>query len=152
MVSSVFQYGSIQSVTITVNIRSFQTVSISAESKAEHSGNHYHWPVSAHHPLRSAPLYRSSRRVKVLDATSGEPSGKVSESADASASFKSDVSKHFGFSASRNENKGLKVTGRTETICRRWRRSATLSTPAVESTPRCRSPRLKTGRLNRTFR
>lgn len=66
-----------------------------------------------HHPVLSACLYGSSRRVKVVDTASGEGKAKdkPSETVDAAASFKSDVWEHFGFPVSRNE-KGEKVPDR----------------------------------------
>lgn len=63
---------------------------------------------SAHHPLRSSRLYRSSSRTKVADATSGEeeePCDKVCKNADAWVGFKSDVWRHFSLPVSMKQKK-----------------------------------------------
>lgn len=76
------------------------------------------WLPSAHHPLRSSRLYRSSHSAKCGE---GEASVKVLEAAP--ASFKSEVPKHFGSLVprnwSRNEKRG-KMTDRQK-ICRHSR-------------------------------
>lgn len=51
--------------------------------------------TSYHHPLRSARLYRSCR-AKVAASDEAEPIDRDCEIADAPASFKSDLWKHFG--------------------------------------------------------
>lgn len=80
------------------------------------SASHY-LPVPAHHPLRSARSSKSScGRAKMADATrgEGEPGDKLQETADAAASFKSDMWRHCGFPVSRTEKVG-EVTERRET-------------------------------------
>lgn len=43
------------------------------QSRVQGSENYsYHLPLWSHHPLCFAPLYRSTSRVKVADAASGE--------------------------------------------------------------------------------
>lgn len=85
--------------------------SAAVESGAKGSASRY-LPVPAHNPLRSARSSKPSRgRAKMAE---GEPSDKVRETADAAASFKSDMWRRRGFPVSRNE-KGGKLTERQET-------------------------------------
>lgn len=55
--------------------------------------------MRTHHPLHCSRLYRSSCRARVTDAATdeGEASGKVCQTADASASFELGLWKDFGF-------------------------------------------------------
>lgn len=80
--------------------------------------------MCAHPPLCSTCWYTSSSRVKAEDAAccKGEPIDKVCETADATASFKSDVWKHLGFSVSRTEEKRRKRWWADQkTLRRNWR-------------------------------
>lgn len=78
--------------------RQFQIIGLSGEKesffRAAGSGNYiYHRPTPVHHHLCFARLYRSSRRAKVTDATSGKlgTGCKVCDVTDDPVSFKSDV-------------------------------------------------------------
>lgn len=73
--------------------------------------------MHTYHPLGIACFYRSHSRTKMMDAASGwgEPNDNVCEYADAPASFKPEVWKHFGFPASGNQ-KVEKVTDRKQYV------------------------------------
>lgn len=65
----------------------------------------HHQHMHGHHSLCSTCLYTSCGRANLPDAAGGEeePSDNVGKSVDAPVSFKSDLRKHFGLPASRND-------------------------------------------------